>query len=92
MFFCVLSYAQDSTLALNNKPDIIAVMPLQFTENGLGFGVSYERVIDKKGMFAFFVPVMVTFDVANSNRIYDYNTGNYRTGKADAICIMLCRV
>jgi len=26
---------------------------------------------------------MVTFNVANTNRIYDYNTGTYNTGKTD---------
>jgi len=82
---CIPSHAQDKTDVANNQPNIISVIPLQFTENGLGFGGSYERVVDKKGIIAFSLPASVTFDVANSNRIYDYNTGNYRTGKADAM-------
>jgi hypothetical protein len=81
----MLSHAQDKTAVANNQPNIISVMPLQFTENGLGFGGSYERAIDKKGIIAFYIPAMVTFDVANSNRIYNYNTGMYSTGKADAM-------
>jgi len=83
--FCSLSYAQDKTVVANIQPNIISVIPFQFTENGLGFGGSYERAIDKRGLIAFYLPVMVTFDVANSNRIYDYNTGNYSTGKADPL-------
>jgi hypothetical protein len=89
--FCVLGYAQSETNTLvatnpqSYQPNIISVIPFQFTENGVGLGTSYERTVDKKGLFAFYIPVMVTFDVANSNRIYDYNTGNYKTGKADAM-------
>ena len=88
LFICSIhcSYAQDSggdTVAY--RGNIISVSPFLFTENGLGFGGSYERSVDKKGLFAITIPVMVTFDVANSNRIYDYNTGNYKTGKADAM-------
>ena len=82
LFICSIhcSYAQDSggdTVAY--RGNIISVSPFLFTENGLGFGGSYERSVDKKGLFAITIPVMVTFDVANSNRIYDYNTGNYKT-------------
>jgi len=58
-------------------------MPFQFTENGLGIGGSYERSLDRKGLFALYVPVIVTFNVANTNRIYDYNTGSYETGKTN---------
>jgi len=85
--FWVLSFAQTDRMIKyrrsNYKPDIVCVMPFQFTENGLGFGGSYERSVDKKGLFAFYIPVMVTFNVANTNRIYDYNTGTYNTGKTD---------
>ncbi len=83
--FCIQCYAQEKPNVSGNLPNIISVIPFQFTENGLGFGASYERIVDKKGMIAVYIPVMATFNVANSNRIYDYNTGNYSTGKADAM-------
>jgi hypothetical protein len=70
---------------LHTKSNIISVVQFQFTENGIGFGSSYERRLDCGGYFAFYIPVMVTFNIANSNRIYDYNTGNFNTGKADAM-------
>ena len=84
-FLSIISYAQgDSTRrSTKYKPDIVSVMPFQFTENGLGLGVSYERSLDIKGLFAYCIPVMITFNVANTNRIYDYNTGTYETGKTN---------
>src|ERR1700733_10521046 len=91
IFFCISGYAQsqpDSTI--NKKPafcrtNILSVSPLQFTENGPGVGISYERALDKRGLFAFYIPAIITFNVANTNRIYDYNSGNYNTGKTDAM-------
>jgi len=91
MLLWSLGYAQSGTNAadtaslIHYKPGVLSVVQFQFTENGIGFGMSYERAIDKRGVFAFYIPVMVTFDVANTSRIYDYNTGNYNTGKADAM-------
>jgi len=82
---CILSYAEDKTVGVNGQSNIISVMPIVFTENGLGFGGSYERFVSKKEVISFYMPVTATFDVANSNRIYNYNTGNYSTGKADAM-------
>ena len=81
--FCFCGYARVPTDSAATRPDILCVMPFQFTENGPGFGGSYERRLDHKGLFSFCLPVMVTFNVANTNRIYDYNTGNYNTGKTD---------
>ena len=83
--FCCSSYAKERTDSASHDRNIISASPFLFTENGPGFGAAYERAVDKKGSFAFYIPVAVTFNVANSNRIYDYNTGNYKTGKADAV-------
>ncbi len=86
---CTLCGARSSMDSPATKSDssgqnTLSVIPFQFTENGLGFGVAYERRMGD-GKFAFYVPAMVTFNVANSNRIYDYNTGNYKTGRANAM-------
>ena len=77
----VLSFAQDKSPDI--KPNNISVIFFQFTENGLGFGANYERMISKRGKFSFSIPAIATFNIANSNRIYDYNTGNYNTGKTN---------
>ena len=93
--FCISGYAQvqpDSTgnsKQPNYKPDILCVMPFQFTENGHGVGISYERSLDKRALFAFYIPAIITFNVANTNRIYDYNTGNYSTGKTDPMLYVM---
>ncbi len=85
VFFCSLSYAKGLADTATIRCNIFSAVPFLFTENGPGFGATYERVIDKKGISAFYIPVLATFNVTNSNRIYDYNTGNYKTGKADAM-------
>ena len=90
-FFCIAGHAQVQPDSAGNKrqpnykPDILCVMPFQATENGPGVGISYERRLDKRGLFAYYIPAIITFNVANTNRIYDYNTGNYSTGKTDAM-------
>jgi hypothetical protein len=62
------------------RPDygnnIIAVSPLQLTERGAGFGLSYECVLDKKrNIVSFYMPMAMSFDFGNNTR-YDYY-GNY---------------
>jgi len=68
---------------LDGNPNVISVSPMQFTENGLGFGLSYERAIDKKGIIAFYLPAAMTFNLNNSH--YDYNTGTTVNGNKDAM-------
>ena len=55
---------------------IIAFAPMQGTENGPGFSVSYEQFLDKAKMVSFNVPVILTFfqggDETVSNSIADH--------------------
>jgi hypothetical protein len=61
--------------------NIFAVAPLQITDN-IGVGLSYERVLDKKGMISFYLPVCVGFNDNNNSSTFSsnpspyYNTGN----------------
>lgn len=64
------------------KPDVLALAPIQFTENGLGVALSYERAIDKDGIVAFYLPVIATWNLSNSTYI-DNNTGQTVNGHAD---------
>jgi len=48
--------------------------PLQFSENGFGLSLSYERNLDKSGIFRFYLPVITTFNVANN--VYTDLKGN----------------
>jgi len=60
---------------------VVAVAPLQFTENGLGFSVSYERAIDKDGIITFYLPAILTFNLDNST--YQNAAGNTVNGNED---------
>jgi hypothetical protein len=56
-----------------NKPNIFSLAPLQFTENGVaGVGLSYEHAIDNKSIAAFYMPVVLEFNLSNTQ-----NTGNF---------------
>jgi len=68
-----------------SRQNIIAIAPFAFTENGLGLGCSYERITSGKGIISFYMPLMITFNIANTSRIYNYNTGYYNTGNPDAM-------
>jgi len=67
---------------INYKPNLISLAPIQFSENGLGAGLSYERAIDKAGIIAFYLPVLATFDL---NTTYTDNTGMVHNGNQDAM-------
>ena len=90
--FCNCLFAQDTKPVADtgsiypaDRRGILYVAPILFTENGPGFGVSYERFAGTKKRIAVYVWGAATFDVANSNKIYNYNTGYYNTGHADAM-------
>jgi hypothetical protein len=44
--------------------NIIALAPLQITD-GIGLGLSYERVLDKKGIISFYLPFAMSFNDDN---------------------------
>lgn len=46
--------------------NIIAIAPLQVTE-GVGLGLSYERVLDKKGIISFYLPATIAFNTSNNS-------------------------
>ncbi len=48
----------------------IALSPFQFTESGVGVGLSYERAVEPQGMLSVYVPFIASFSVNNNN--YDY--------------------
>lgn len=61
---------------------VAAVGPMQFTENGLGFCFSYERVLDEAGIVAFYVPAIATWHF-NNNSYYNSVTGKYESAHQD---------
>lgn len=41
--------------------NVIAFAPMQLNNGGVGVGLSYERLLDKNGIIAFYLPVTVSF-------------------------------
>ena len=61
--------AQPSLYSLRR---LVSVAPLAFSENGVGFAVSYEQNIDRQGIVAFQLPLLATFNVAKNNAANGY--------------------
>lgn len=59
--------------------NIIAVAPLQLTndniQGGVGFSLSYERMLDKNGIISLYVPAILSFSTDNNN-YYNNNVNN----------------
>ncbi len=55
-----------------NRLTTIAIAPLQFTENGVGLGLSYERALDRNGIISAYMPAIATFNMNHHNDRY-YN-------------------
>ncbi len=61
--------------------NIISAAPLQITENGPGFALSYERVLDRKNnIVSFYMPFAMAFNIDNAR--YDYY-GYYNNSRHD---------
>jgi len=55
--------------------NIIALAPIQFTNTSVtGVGLHYERQIDKRGIFSFYLPLVYSF---KTEEYYNGNTNNY---------------
>lgn len=51
--------------------NILAIAPIQFTENGVGVALSYEKTIDKAGIIAYSLPVIATFNLNGQTEAHD---------------------
>ena len=58
------NYSASPRLKMGNQ--ILAISPMQFTENGVGFSFSYEKGIDKDGIIAYNLPIISTFNLSNN--------------------------
>jgi len=56
--------------------NVIAIAPLQVSDQGVGLGLSYERILDKSGIVSFYLPAYITFST-NSSNTYNPSTGTY---------------
>lgn len=55
----------------------LAVAPIQFTEVGIGGGLSVERALDRNGYISVYVPVMCTFRPNGNNEDRYYSSYGY---------------
>ncbi len=55
------------SFAQNYGKNLIAVAPVAITDQGVGFGLSYERSLDNRGMFSFYLPLAYSFRVQEDN-------------------------
>lgn len=55
----------------------IALSPFQYTESGVGAGLSYERALDHDGILSVYVPVIASFRLRTNNNYSPYYYGGY---------------
>lgn len=53
----------------------LSIAPFQYTENGVGFGLSFEHALDPRGIVSLYVPAIATFNLGH--RDYNYYNGYY---------------
>ncbi len=68
--------------------NLLTLAPIQFTENGLGLSLAYERTLDKAGIITFYFPLMATFNL-NNGTYYNNVTGRNENGHQDAMYYLM---
>lgn len=63
----------------NYGKNVIAFAPAQLTNDGFGFGLSYERMLDKDNLVAFYLPVSYTYTNLRTDDYY-YNGSSNSSG------------
>lgn len=58
---------ENGQLPAARKYKVLAVAPMQFTENGVGLAVSYEHSIDKHGIVTYVLPAIATLNSTTSS-------------------------
>lgn len=76
--------AGDKEKPVNYGVNVVSFAPLQFTENGLGFSLSYERALDDRCIVSFYCPIIASFNL-NNGTYYDNNTQSYQNGHQDGM-------
>lgn len=71
----------DGDGVLWNHLTTISINPLQFTESGVGGGLSYERALDQHGIVSVYVPFIAAFSLKGDRGNYnDINYNSYYYG------------
>ena len=93
---CHRAWAQDKTPITDTamreagyKRATVFISPALFTENGPGAGIAYDCPVNARKNIAVHISAIATFNIANTNKIYNYNTGYYNTGNPDAMFYLM---
>jgi len=63
-----------------NRLTTLSINPLQFTESGVGGGLSYERALDHDGIVSAYVPFIAAFSLKGDRPNYYDNYNSYYYG------------
>lgn len=78
---------RENTESIGNasyEKNILSISPLHMTNaSAVGFGISYERVLDKNSVISFYLPIVYSFK--NHNNQYNSITGLYEKDKNNMI-------
>lgn len=58
---------EDTRVQKMRKLEVWGVSPIHFSEDGVGFALSYEHGIDEGGIVTYVLPVAATFDMTNTS-------------------------
>lgn len=61
--------------------NVLAFSPLQLSHEGIGIGISYERVLDKNGMCTFYLPLSYSYNDLGGMSAFD-PLGVYSDGRS----------
>lgn len=62
--------AGDAPKKAKYADNILAIAPIQLSENGVaGFGISYERSLDKAGIISFYLPISAVMNTNSEQRL-----------------------
>jgi hypothetical protein len=59
----------DFSNQIRNNPHLLTFSMFQFTENGVGFGLGYEKILEKRGYFAFTLPFVSVFNLSSQDQV-----------------------
>ena len=68
-----------------NHVQTIAIAPFQFSENGVGVGLSYERALDPDGIVSVYLPVIATWSLNRRDNYYGSYNPNYNNNQSNSM-------